>query len=82
VPALQPPDFDCRPLYQDGVGYGWVGYGNVLRVAQRLLLDSGLQGRLTWLTAGTEPTRSARSPGTALLLGGASTAGTLPSSGP
>lgn len=24
---LRPPDFDAKPLYHDGTGVGWVGYG-------------------------------------------------------
>jgi len=24
---MRPPHYDRRPLYTDGVGYGWVGYG-------------------------------------------------------
>lgn len=26
-PNVEPPDFDRIPLYTDGVGFGWVGYG-------------------------------------------------------
>lgn len=25
--ALRPPDYDSKPLYTDGQGVGWVGYG-------------------------------------------------------
>lgn len=25
--SLKPPDFDRVPLYTNGVGWGWVGYG-------------------------------------------------------
>lgn len=24
---MTPPDFDSKPLYTDGVGFGWTGYG-------------------------------------------------------
>lgn len=25
--TLTPPDFDAHPIYTDGAGIGWVGYG-------------------------------------------------------